>query len=147
MPDYGVGSWPARRARISGDAIALRQGDRALTYGELARRVDRLARAMADRGVHKGDRVAYLGANDIATFEVFFATGRLGAIFAPFNWRLAAPEIAYLVADSQPALLVYAPEFAAMVTELDVDEVPLGDSWPAGETSQRALTSPSTTMR
>jgi fatty-acyl-CoA synthase len=119
MPDYGLGSWPARRARISPADIALSQGARAVSYAELAARVGRLAAALAERGVGKGDRVAYLGFNDIATFEVFFAAARLGAIFVPFNTRLSAPEIAYLVADAQPTVLVYGPELADVVAEID----------------------------
>jgi fatty-acyl-CoA synthase len=131
MPDYGVGSWPARRARISQDTIAFRQDHRTLTYGALAARIEQLAQAFAGRGIGPGDRVAYLGANDIATFEVFFAAGRLGAIFVPFNWRLAPPELAYLVSDSAPSLLVHAPEFAAVVAELPVPAVAVGDGYEA----------------
>jgi fatty-acyl-CoA synthase len=117
--DYGLGSWPARRARISPDAVALRQGDRALTYAELAARVERLADGLAARGVGPGDRVAYLGPNDIATFEVLFAAGRLGAIFAPFNTRLAPPEIAYLLDDCAPTVFVHAAELAELVAAVD----------------------------
>jgi fatty-acyl-CoA synthase len=126
MPDYGVGSWPARRARIDGETVALRQGDRALTYRALADRVDALAGAFAALGVRRGDRVGYLGLNDIAGFEVFFAAGRLGAIFAPLNWRLAGPEIAYLISDCQPALLIHGPEFAV---DVPVRAIALGDEY------------------
>jgi fatty-acyl-CoA synthase len=126
MPDYGVGSWPARRARIDGETIALRQGVRALTYRALAERVDALARAFSALGVRRGDRVAYLGLNDIAGFEVFFAAGRLGAIFVPLNWRLAGPEIAYLIGDCQPTLLIHGPEFAV---DVPVRAIPLGDEY------------------
>jgi len=115
MTDHGVGSWPARRARITPDAVALRQAERALTYAELAGRVDALAAGLADRGVRRGDRVAYLGANDIATFETFFAAGRLGAIFVPLNTRLTAVELGGLLADCAPAALVHGPEAADVV--------------------------------
>src|SRR5579875_2921718 len=115
MPDYGIGSWPRRRARISGRAIALRQADRELSYAGLAARVDALARALAGRGVGPGDRVAYLGLNDIAGFEVFFAAGRLGAVFVPLNTRLTASEIGCLLADCRPAVLVYGPGFGGIV--------------------------------
>ncbi|WP_322767773.1 AMP-binding protein [Frankia sp. Cr1] len=142
MPDYGLGSWPARRARINGADVALRQhtepaehsepgkpgehsehseqsADRSLTYAELAARVERLSLAFAELGVGHGDRVAYLGPNDIATFEVFFATARLGAIFVPFNTRLAADEVAYLLDDARPTVLVYGPELADLVVAVD----------------------------
>ncbi len=106
MGDFGIGSWPARRARISPGATALRQADRALTYAELAARVDALAGGLARAGVRRGDRVAYLGPNDIATFETFFAAGRLGALFVPLNNRLTEPELAVLVADCAPTVFV-----------------------------------------
>jgi fatty-acyl-CoA synthase len=124
MTDLGIGSWPARRARMSPERIAFRQGARTRTYAELAARVDSLAAAFAQRGVRSGDRVAHLGPNDIATFETFFAAARLGAVFAPMNTRLAPPEIAYLIEDSAPALLVYGAESADLVGRLD-DTPPL----------------------
>jgi fatty-acyl-CoA synthase len=111
----GLGSWPARRARITPDSVALGQGTRQLTYAQLARRVSAMAAGLWASGVRAGDRVAYLGANDIATFETFFAAGLLGAIFVPLNFRLSAPEISYLLDDSTPALLIHAPEFAELV--------------------------------
>ena len=108
MPDYGLGSWPARRARITPDAVAFRQDERSLTYAELADRVDRLAGSLAARGIGRGDRIAYLGPNDITTFEVFFAAGRLGALFVPLNTRLADAEIDELLADCAPAAVFRA---------------------------------------
>jgi fatty-acyl-CoA synthase len=96
----------------------LRQGGRAVSYGELAARVDNLARAMRTHGVLPGDRVAYLGSNDIATFEVFFAAGLLGAIFAPFNTRLTAVELSFLVEDSAPAILFHGSDQSQLVADL-----------------------------
>jgi fatty-acyl-CoA synthase len=101
------------------DAIALRQGNVALTYAQLAGRVDALAVGLASFGVRKGDRVAYLGPNDIATFETFFATGRLGATFVPLNTRLAGTEIAGMLADCGARVLVHGPEAASLVTQAD----------------------------
>ncbi|WP_327096192.1 long-chain fatty acid--CoA ligase [Nocardia vinacea] len=104
--DQGIGSWPRRRARMEPDAIALIQQDRRVDYATLADRVDALAAALADLGVGPGDRVAYLGNNDIATFETLFATMHLGAIFVALNTRLAAPEIAGLLDDADPTVFV-----------------------------------------
>ncbi|HEX7353928.1 MAG TPA: long-chain fatty acid--CoA ligase [Mycobacteriales bacterium] len=115
MPDIGLGSWPYRRARITPDAPAIEQAGRSYTYRELAERVDALAAGLAARGVARGDRVAYLGANDIAAFETFFAAGRLGAVFVPLNTRLAPPEIRYLVDDSGVRALVFRPEVRDLV--------------------------------
>ncbi|MEV6336492.1 long-chain fatty acid--CoA ligase [Nocardia vinacea] len=104
--DQGIGSWPRRRARMEPDAIALIQQDRRVDYATLADRVDALAAALAEFGVVPGDRVAYLGPNDIATFETLFATMHLGAIFVALNTRLAAAEIAGLLDDADPAVFV-----------------------------------------
>ena len=104
--DNGLGSWPARRARMEPGATALVQDDRRLTYQELRQRSVALARALAAEGVRAGHRVAYLGPNDIATFETLFATAQLGAIFVPLNTRLAPPEIAFMIDDCTPEVLV-----------------------------------------
>ncbi|WP_216901059.1 acyl-CoA synthetase [Nocardia alni] len=113
MIDAGLGSWPARRARMEPGAIALVQGERRIDYGTLAARVDALAAALADLGIGRGDRVAYLGPNDIATFETLFAATHLGAIFVGLNTRLTAAEIAHMLTDCEPSVLVLAPDTRA----------------------------------
>jgi fatty-acyl-CoA synthase len=119
MADYGIGSWPARRARIDPDKTALAQGERELTYAALASRAARLAGALAECGVGRGDRVAYLGFNDIATFETLFAAGRLGALFVPLSTRLTAAELGLVLDDAAPRVLVHGPEQAGLVTAAD----------------------------
>jgi fatty-acyl-CoA synthase len=116
VPDYGLGSWPSRRARIDGARPALRQGERELSYAALAERIDRLAGGLAESGITSGDRVAYLGPNDIATFETFFAAARLGAIFVPLNTRLTSTEIGVLLEDAGPRVLVLGPQTADPTT-------------------------------
>ena len=118
MADFGVGSWPYRRSRIDPNRIAMRQGDAALTYRALADRVDRLADALRAAGVGRGDRVAYLAANSMAGFETFFAVGRLGAIFAPLNTRLTTPELAFLIQDCEPVLLIHDADQAHHLPDL-----------------------------
>jgi fatty-acyl-CoA synthase len=117
--NIGLGSWPARRARMQPGKVAFRQGDRSVTYRQLAERVRALASGLAARGVRPGDRVAYLGPNDISTFEALFAAGELGCILVPLNTRLAAPEISYLLSDCAPSVLLYAEEFSPMVDAVD----------------------------
>ena len=120
VTNVGIGSWPARRARISPNRVALSQGDRTRTYAELAGRTRALAAALAELGVAPGDRIAYLGANDVATFETLFATGQLGAVFVPLNTRLAGAEIGYMLHDSGAAVLVHGPDSAGTVAAADV---------------------------
>ena len=118
MRNEGVGSWTARRARKTPDAPAIRYAGAMLTYAGLDDRVRRLARALRQLGTTPGSRVAYLGPNHPAFLETMFATWSAGAIFVPLNMRLAGPELAYQLADCGAALLVYAPEQAAVVAGL-----------------------------
>lgn len=106
MNNNGVGSWLHRRRIKSGTKTAVISGEQTLSYADLADRTDRLANALKDRGVAKGDRVAYLGENHPSFVEAFFACGLLGAIFVPLNTRLAAPELQFQLQDSGARLVV-----------------------------------------
>ncbi|QVI27254.1 AMP-binding protein [Mycolicibacterium neoaurum] len=118
--NYGLGSWPWRRARINADAVALAQHGREVTYRQLAERTARLAASLLESGLAAGGRVAYLGPNDISAFEVLFATGLAGGVFVPLNTRLAAPEIAYMLGDSAVSVLVVAAGHAQTINEIAV---------------------------
>lgn len=118
MRNEGLGSWPARRARKTPHRTALIHGDTTLTYAGLYERTTRLAHALRDSGVRRGDRIAYLGPNHPSYLETLFAAGTLGAVFVPLNTRLAAPELAYQLTDSGAKALVYGPTFAGLVAGL-----------------------------
>ncbi|TXI40504.1 MAG: long-chain-fatty-acid--CoA ligase [Mycobacterium sp.] len=96
----GIGHWITRRTFHSGEHIAIVDGERRISYAELDRRTDQLASALRKLGVRRGDRVACLQHNSAEFLELLFAAAKLGAIFLPINYRLAAPEVAYLLADS-----------------------------------------------
>jgi fatty-acyl-CoA synthase len=110
----------ARHARKTPDVPALRFDGAGRSYGELDERVTRLARALADRGVGTGDRIAVLALNGMEAWEAYLAGVRLGAIVVPVNFRLVADEVAYVLTDSgATALVVDAPlaEVAAKARE------------------------------
>src|SRR3712207_6791222 len=114
-PNPGLGTWPARRARISPDRAAVLDPHRSLTYAELADRTARYAGALRRLGVGPGDRVAYLGVNAVEVFETFFAAWLLGAIAVPLNYRLSAAEIRYMLEDSGASVLVHSGDANALV--------------------------------
>ncbi|RNL86869.1 acyl-CoA synthetase [Halostreptopolyspora alba] len=118
MRNNGIGSWPARRARMGPERIAIVHEGRTLSYGELEQRVQQLAHALRSLGVRSGDRVAYLGHNHPSLLETLFAAGILGAVFVPLNTRLAVPELAYILDDSSSSVLVHGPEHAEAAREL-----------------------------
>ncbi|MDF2705947.1 MAG: p-hydroxycinnamoyl-CoA synthetase [Nonomuraea muscovyensis] len=118
MRNAGLGGWPARRAQMTPSRPAFVFRDRTLSYAEIHERTTRLAGRLRRAGVTAGDRVAYLGPNHVAFAETMFATHKLGAVFVPLNSRLAAPEIAYMLADSGASVLIHAPECAESVRAL-----------------------------
>ncbi|PRY14463.1 acyl-CoA synthetase [Kineococcus rhizosphaerae] len=124
-PDRGLGSWPWRRARIDPHVVALGQGTRTRTYAELADRTDRLAAGLRSLGVARGDRVAFLGLNDVDAFELLFACGRLGALFVPLNVRLVARELAFQLRDSGTEVLVVGAGVEAVAADLRAEDTPL----------------------
>jgi non-ribosomal peptide synthetase component F len=71
-----------------------------ITYGEMAARSAALAAGLQARGVDRGDVVALLAYNCPELLEALFAANHLGAIAMPINWRLAAPEVRYILEHS-----------------------------------------------
>jgi long-chain acyl-CoA synthetase len=107
-----------RQAAERGDALALVFGDRRTSYAELDRRTDRIANALLAAGLATGDRIAYLGKNSDRHYELLIAASKARVILVPLNWRLAVPELDYLVGDAAPRLLFAGPEFGETASAL-----------------------------
>jgi fatty-acyl-CoA synthase len=132
MLDQGLGSWPARRARMTPAKPALVQAGRVTTYAELEHRSTRLALGLRRLGVARGDRVAFLGLNSVELVETMFAVAKLGAVFLPVNTRLAPPELRHVLEDSGARLLIWQAGFesgvdSAEVAGLGLDRVRIAD--------------------
>ncbi len=76
------------------------------TYGEMAERASALAAGLHERGVGRGDVVGLLAYNCTEFLEALFAVNHRGAIAMPINWRLAAPEVRYILEHSEAEVLV-----------------------------------------
>lgn len=94
-----------RRARPQHLAV-IGEGQR-LSYPALADRVQRLANALEAAGVRHGDRVLWLAQNHPGVLEGIIACGQIGAMFCPVNWRQTADELAFVIDDLEPALVVW----------------------------------------
>ncbi|MBJ7461672.1 MAG: AMP-binding protein, partial [Ilumatobacteraceae bacterium] len=79
------------------EQAALVLGDRTQTWNELYQRSCQVAQALRTAGVKEGDRVSFLDKNSIEHFEVFYGCALLNAVCVDVNWRLAAPEVEYIV--------------------------------------------------
>lgn len=108
MPD-----WLAGQARASPHRLALVAGDVRWTFEELDRHAARTARQLASLGVRDGSRVALLLRGGASYVRLAHALARLGAVMVPLNARLAPPELAWLLRDAAPALLVSDNELAS----------------------------------
>ncbi len=130
--------WIGHHADLSPDAIALVDDGRdlTLTYADLEDQSRRLAAWMSANGVGGGDRVAFLAGNTTDVFEALFACAKLTAILVPLNWRLAVPELEFIVDDCRPQVLIFSDEFAAAAAELDTPvKLQLGDDYAAAKVS------------
>ena len=129
-----VGRLLAEQARIRPEAIAVDDERLSLSYAAFNTRVNRLANALATRGVGRGDRVAILSENRVEYVELEFACAKLGAIVAALNWRLAPGELEHCVALAAPKAAIVSPRHARALDELAArppDVIELGDAYEA----------------
>ena len=96
-------------------ANSLIEGDRTRTWGELYERSVRVANALQAAGVGVQDRVAFLDKNSIEHFEVFYGCALINAVSVDINWRLAPPEVEFIVNDSAAKVLVVHADFWPVV--------------------------------
>lgn len=119
MMAEGLTLWSAmaRVAAVRPDAPAIAAPDGAYAYVDLMREAGRVAARLVARGVGPGDRVAYLGLNGAAQVLLLLGCARIGAMFAPLNWRLAAAELDFIQADAAPRLLIADTAMANLAQE------------------------------
>ncbi|OKH78908.1 hypothetical protein EB73_36750 [Mycobacterium sp. SWH-M3] len=95
-----------RSASVFPDKVAAIDGDRHVTYADLAAHVTRLAHAVRATGVQPGERVAYLATNSVEMLTAHFAIPLAGGILVAINTRLAPPEIQYICDHSGAKMLI-----------------------------------------
>lgn len=117
-----LGEMLARVARKYPQKPALVFGETRLVFGELNERVNRLANALADRGVGKGDRVAVLSYNSHRVVEAYFACHKLGAVAVPVNFRMVEEEVRYVLSDSGARTLLFGEGFGDIAENIRGDD-------------------------
>jgi fatty-acyl-CoA synthase len=131
----------AHHATRSPDRAMTVFGDQTVSYGEMARRVAALAAGLHQRGVGPGDVVGLLSYNCPEFLETLFAANYLGAIAMPINWRLAAPEVRYILGHSGARALVCDESLVELADEAteggaaDLVKVGIAPVAPAGWTA------------
>jgi long-chain acyl-CoA synthetase len=109
MADHGFWTY----AQKDPSKLALVEPDgREWTRGELAASCNRIVHGLRALGLGKGDVVAALLPNESAVIELYLAVAQAGMYLVPINWHLTAPEVAYIVADSEAKVFVAHERFA-----------------------------------
>ena len=124
------------RARTTPQRVAIDSAGGLLTFAELDQRSEELAAAFLAGGLTRGDRVATLTATSPDHVIVFFACAKAGLCLLPLSWRLAPPELAYMLEDAEPALFLASPEHKRLAAATGHAHESLsdltGDSPPTG---------------
>ena len=136
--DRGISSWQSRTGRIASGVATMMYVSQSLkralqvkpagiatifrgrrrTWVDSAERIARLAAGFKRLGLSPGGRVAILALNGDRYFEFMYAAPWLGAVMVPINTRLAAPEIDYILEDSDSEILLLDDSFLAMLDAL-----------------------------
>lgn len=104
-----IGRFLADVAERHEGRVALRAGERSLTYRELERGSRRLARGLVGAGVVKGARVAILLGNRLEWVQAYFAVGLLGGVLVPLNTYATPDERDHVLRHGDASLLLLQP--------------------------------------
>ena len=113
--------WIKRHAERTPDKLALVDAhtSREYSYAQFNERANRFACYLIEGlGLKRGDRISILAGNSSEYYEVLFGCSKAGVILNTLNWRLAPPELAFILNDCQARLFIYEPEFGETVETL-----------------------------
>lgn len=116
-----IGNYSYFRARISPNKEGIYDLDnnKGYTFKQIDERADILSNYLKyELSIQKGDRVACISRNRIELFDVYYATGKTGAIFVPYNARLSVTELTKLINNEEPKVLLYEDIFRNIIDEL-----------------------------
>ena len=129
-------------ARFRPDAACIIFEGETTSYAGFVARIDRVAAALRRRGLVAGDRVALVARNHPAFYELALGCAAAGVILVPLNWRLAPREIAAILADAEPMLVIVDSELRELVAgaESGTEVMELADyaGWFDAEPAERA---------
>lgn len=119
LHDFTLGDVYRRNAALYPDRTAfVFDGGHRLSHRDYLQRIERLAAGLQRDGVQRGDRVAILSQNCPEMVELIGAAALIGAILLPVNYRLGAEEIAFVLSDGAPVVLIAGSDYRDLVAGL-----------------------------
>jgi long-chain acyl-CoA synthetase len=118
---HTIGDLIRHHAAERPDKAAIILGDNVRSYATLHEESSRVAQAMATAGVENQDRVAFLDKNVPEYFTMLFGAAKLNAVTVAVNWRLAPPEMAYILNHSKVKVLLIGEEFLGHLKSMDLE--------------------------
>jgi long-chain acyl-CoA synthetase len=110
-------------ARAHPDRVSLTAGDRTWTYGEIDTEARRVAQGLISLGIGARDRIAYLDKNTPEYFMHLFGGAKVNAVSVAVNWRLAPPEMEYIIEDAEAKMLFVGEEFLGHLEQMSLPGV------------------------
>ena len=107
-----------RAATFFGDKIGVIDGESQFTYRTFATRTHRLAHALVEIGVERGDRVSFVTFNTHHLLEAYYGVIEAGAVLNPINIRLAPHEIAYILDHAASKVVFFHHDFAPLIEQI-----------------------------
>jgi fatty-acyl-CoA synthase len=128
------------QAHVFPERLGARDLTRSMTFRQWNARACRLANALLGLGLRKGDRFAVLAFNCVEWMEIYAAAAKAGLVVVPINFRLAGPEIRFIVENCGARALIVQDDLIGPIEAIRND-IPVdpdkfihfgGESAPAG---------------
>ena len=108
---------------LHAEKIALRASDRTWTYAEMRAESARVAQGLLAAGVAPQDRVAFLDRNIPEYFTLLFGAAMINGVTLAVNWRLAAPEMEYILNHAKAKVLLIGEEFLGQLAQMKLETI------------------------
>lgn len=114
---------PRYHAETNPEAVATVYGDRETNYQQLDLRSSQIANGLLDEGIEVQQRVIYLDLNSDLFFQILLGCSKANTVLCGVNWRLAAPEVEYIINDTEAEIIFVGERFFPIVESI-IDRMP-----------------------
>jgi acyl-CoA synthetase (AMP-forming)/AMP-acid ligase II len=105
-------------ASVCPDRVAVHFNGKVISFRDVDERANKVAQALLAGGVTRHARIAVLSKNTPIFYDLMLGAAKIGAVLVPVNYRLAPPEVAFILGDSGTEVLFVSPEFLPAVEQV-----------------------------